>query len=479
MYVNFDNGGYDGSIITPSRNGIGNQTGFSNGGFNNTQQTPVGGFEGRYALEFDFSDSSLNVTGSQIDFDLILNDGSTLVHTEKVSFTVAAGGTDAVSRQADNGPVDYTVATAEMSVSNNTTTEPDYENTATTSAASLSINYNPTIREADDRHFAMAGQNALFTFNGVDIIREENEVEDLIAGIKLTLNDTTSGNITIGTSYDAEKALEDLRGFVTELSSMIQKLGELTYRGTPGGDDSGPLADDNLAKSYLRKLKSLTTEPIKGYSDDDIFLSNFGVMTERDGSLTIDETKFNQFFSANPDAFSAVMNSRATASSSLVKPSISGSFWEPGKFEFNIDADDTADIRQILPTAEASATDFNLTSDGTYLASAGNARGLAVTLLGEGEDTNIYLGKSLLDIIREFADPIISITSDVTTRINNYNDDVAEYQIDLEELNERIENSRARYTKQFSDMNSAVTGFKKTEELLTNFQEAWKASLSR
>ena len=50
---------------------------------------------------------------------------------------------------------------------------------------------------------------------------------------------------------------------------------------------------------------------------------------------------------------------------------------------------------------------------------------------------------------------------------------------DLEELNERIENSRACYTKQFSDMNSAVTGFKKTEELLTNFQEAWKASISR
>ena len=104
---------------------------------------------------------------------------------------------------------------------------------------------------------------------------------------------------------------------------------------------------------------------------------------------------------------------------------------------------------------------------------------LPLLCLGEGEDTNIYLGKSLLDMIREFADPIISTTSDVTTRINNYNDDVAEYQIDLEELNERIENSRERYTKQFSDMNSAVTGFKKTEELLTNFQEAWKASIKK
>ena len=49
----------------------------------------------------------------------------------------------------------------------------------------------------------------------------------------------------------------------------------------------------------------------------------------------------------------------------------------------------------------------------------------------------------------------------------------------LKGLNKRIENSRLRYTKQFSDMNSAVTGFKKTEELLTNFQEAWRASLKR
>ena len=143
-----------------------------------------------------------------------------------------------------------------------------------------------------------------------------------------------------------------------------------------------------------------------------------------------------------------------------------------------MDPDNTADIKKLLPTAETATTELNL-ANGKYLATAGGARGLAVTLLGGGQDTNIYIGKSLLDMIRDFAEPIISTTSDVTKRISNYNDDVAEYRIDLQELNERIEKSRERYTKQFSDMNSAVTGFKKTEELLTNFQEAWKASLKR
>ena len=472
----FNNGGFNGSVITPSTHGFGNQTGFSNGGFNNSQKTPVAGLDGRYALEFNFSNASLNA-GQNVNFDINLSDGNTLKHTEKVSFTVGSGAS-AVSRQADNGPVSLTVASSGFSVTNNTTKTPDYVNTATAPNSSISLNYDPSIRTADARHFARAGANALFTFNGVSIIREENEIEDLVAGVKLTLNNTTSGEMTISSSYDAAKALTDLRGFVNELNSMITKLTELTYRGTPGEDDAGPLANDNLAKAYLRTLKSMTTKPIIGYGDTDLFLSNFGVMTERDGSLSINETKFNEFFNANPDSFSAVMNSRVTANSNLVKPELSGSAWQPGKFQFNVDPDNTADIRKLLPNADNNATEMT-SSNGGFLATSSDARGLAVTLLGGGEDTNIYIGKSLLDMIRDFAEPIISTTSDITTRIGNYNDDVKEYRVDLQELNERIEKSRERYTKQFSDMNSAVTGFKKTEELLTNFQEAWKASLKR
>ena len=476
---NFDDGGFDNSVKSPLRDGYGNQTGFSNGGFNNTQQTPVGGFEGRYALEFDFSDTSLNVTGSQIDFDLVLNDGSTLVHTEKVSFTVAAGGADAVSLKADNGPVVYAVSTAEMSVTNNTTTEPDYENTATTSAASLSINYNPQVRDGDARHFAMAGQNALFTFNGVDIIREENEVEDLISGVKLTLVEPTPSSITISSTYDKTQAKTYLDAFVAEVNAAISSLTTVTFRGTPGEDNAGPLASDNLVKSYLRELKNLTIKPLSGYGDEDVYLSNFGVMTERDGSLTIDQTKFEQYFDANPDAFAAVMDSRATASSSLVKPTVLGDDWEAGRYSFDLTSATSATLQRQLPatSAEATATAMSLENQ-QFKIHSGGAKGLAIALLGDGEDANIYLGKSLLEILREFIDPILATGNEIDTRITNYNGDLADYQDDLTTLNERIENTRTRYTKQFTDMETAVNSFNKTRELLDNFQEAWKASLS-
>ena len=56
----------------------------------------------------------------------------------------------------------------------------------------------------------------------------------------------------------------------------------MTDMGTEGGD-GGPLRGDSLIRSYINRLRSLTTTPISNYKEDPIYLSNFGVMTELDG----------------------------------------------------------------------------------------------------------------------------------------------------------------------------------------------------
>ena len=124
--------------------------------------------------------------------------------------------------------------------------------------------------------------------------------------------------------------LANLTDFVTDLNFMINKLTELTYRGSPGSDDTGPLADDTLVKGYLRSFKRMTTTPLPGFQDQTLYLSNFGVMTELDGSVSINETKFEEFFTANPDAFSAITNTRAVSDSNLVQAELSGSLWKTG-----------------------------------------------------------------------------------------------------------------------------------------------------
>ena len=56
---------------------------------------------------------------------------------------------------------------------------------------------------------------------------------------------------------------------------------------------------DHFIRYTENKIKNLTSTAIKGYDDEDIYLSSFGVVTNLDGTLTIDENRFRDYFEAN------------------------------------------------------------------------------------------------------------------------------------------------------------------------------------
>lgn len=455
-----------------------------------------------------------------------------------------------------------------------------------------SLSYNDTTTHAGK--LITAGTDADFTLDGLAVTRNTNSVDDIINGMTVELKQTTTNPVGIGASYDKEKALTNLTDFVTDLNFMVNKLTEMTYRGSPGGDDAGPLADDTLVKSYLRSFKRMTTTPLPGFQDQTLYLSNFGVMTELDGSVSINETKFEEFFTANPDAFSAITNSRAVSDSNLVQAELSGNLWKTGIYEFDksptaavaevqtssgaatasahsvgdvysltvgsttintaastatTDYDSVAKIAAALQTAATAASaSFGVTESGgelvityntaqvqtdeavamsftagtagatftaptfavttqgldsgtallykldengarvdaghamsfeggKYKIADGDARGLALTMLGNGEDAKIFIGKSLMQTIQEFTENILRPNNDIDVKIKGYNEDITEFNENITDLTERMANQRERYMEQFTAMESSVASFKKTGDLLTNFMDSWRASL--
>ena len=339
-----------------------------------------------------------------------------------------------------------------------------------------SLSYNDTaIHSAKE---IIAGQDADFTLDGLAVTRNTNSVDDIVNGVTIELKETTVNPVAIAASYDADAALENLTNFVTDLNFMISKLTELTYRGSPGGEDAGPLADDNLIKGYLRSFKRMTTTPIPGFQGETLYLSNFGVMTELDGSISINETKFKEFFEANPDAFSAISNTRAVSDSNLVQAEISGTLWKTGIYEFDKTGPTSAKLYKLDENnARIDAGDDMVFEGGKFKITSGDARGLALTMLGDGEDANIYIGKSLMQTLQEFTENILKPNNDIDVKIKGYNDDIVEFNDKITELEERMENQRARYVEQFTAMESSVSSFKKTGDLLTNFMDSWRASL--
>jgi flagellar hook-associated protein 2 len=343
-------------------------------------------------------------------------------------------------------------------------------------AAFSSLSYTDAAAHAAKQ--ITAGQDADFTLDGLAITRNTNNVDDIVNGVTIELKQETSSAVGVGANYDSVAALENLTNFVTDLNFMINKLTELTYRGSPSGDDAGPLADDNLVKGYLRSFKRMTTTPIPGFQDQTLYLSNFGVMTELDGSISINEDKFNEFFEANPDAFSAVTNTRAISDSNLVQAELSGSLWKTGTYEFDKTGPTTAKLYKLDENnARVDTGDDMVFEGGKFKITSGDARGLALTMLGDGEDANIFIGKSLMQTLQEFTENILVPNNDIDIKIKTYNDDIVEFNEKITELSERMDNQRALYTEQFTAMESSVASFKKTGDLLTNFMDSWRASL--
>ena len=85
----------------------------------------------------------------------------------------------------------------------------------------------------------------------------------------------------------------------------------LKEQSKPGanGEDGGPLHGDHFIRFTENKIKNLTSTAIAGYHTSEIYLSNFGVVTELDGTLSIDERRFKEYFSENPEHFAAVTTS--------------------------------------------------------------------------------------------------------------------------------------------------------------------------
>ena len=314
----------------------------------------------------------------------------------------------------------------------------------------------------------IAAADASFDLDGVTVTRDNNEVTDLIKGTTLTIKSATSSAETISASYDTALAEAAMQVMVDQINTIGTTLRDLSKRGSAGEEDAA-LAGDAYVMMLRRQLRSYTTTPITGFGDDNIYLTDFGVTTNLDGSLSLDTAKFQKTFASNPDAFAAMTTSRITTGSELVEASVAGTYPTEGVYEFDIDADSTATLNGTEMTVSGS----------DYTVSNHDAGGLKLTITSSGTDTKVYVGKSLFETLNTFTSDVLASSSDLQKKITNYNEDLSGYDDDLTALDESIARLRLRHEAQFAAMNAAVASLKETEKALENMMIAWEAGVKK
>lgn len=149
-------------------------------------------------------------------------------------------------------------------------------------------------------------KDAKFKYNGIDITRSSNKVEDLILGVSLTLNkvDKAGESTNVNITQNTDGILEDIQAMVKSYNSLINNINEATKYDSETG----------LAGTFqgVREITSITTELnkiINGVSKDGKSLADFGITLTKDGILTLDSSVLNDMINTKFDEFKSFFSS--------------------------------------------------------------------------------------------------------------------------------------------------------------------------
>ncbi len=125
-----------------------------------------------------------------------------------------------------------------------------------------------------------AAQDAQFTVDGFAASSSTNEVTDVILGMTLNLQDIGTANVS--TSRDNESVKEQLQLFVSSYNQVLSTVDSLLENEFPG---------DGTIRSISSELSNGFFQTVEVKGTDYSFL-DLGLTFDRDGNLSLDESKF-------------------------------------------------------------------------------------------------------------------------------------------------------------------------------------------
>ena len=190
-------------------------------------------------------------------------------------------------------------------------------------------------------HQTVAASDANINVDGVNITRSSNTINDLFDGYTLDLKTTTSSSFRVSSSLDKTTALSTLNDFIDTINASRKRLNEFTRTGSQDVEE-GSLKSNIAVKNIKNGINSIITGEIVGFGNNSMYLSELGVRTNADGTLTVNESTFNKQIDNNSTVFDSIFNSLFSSDSPYLKVEGAGiNTPKPGIYSYVSDVSST------------------------------------------------------------------------------------------------------------------------------------------
>ncbi|HUK65966.1 MAG TPA: flagellar filament capping protein FliD [Anaeromyxobacteraceae bacterium] len=194
-------------------------------------------------------------------------------------------------------------------------------------ASGASGGLDPTATQNGVAPYSLAASNASFSIDGLQFTRPSNVVTDALPGTTLSLEQATGTPETLTLSNDASTTESNLQAFVTAYNSVMS-LVQAQLNTTSSTDITTSLASDATVENLNSALQGLVNSTVPGLGSVQS-LANLGLITQDDGSLSIDESALAAAIASDPSAVNAVFSTASTGIGDLTSALVTN-YTQPG-----------------------------------------------------------------------------------------------------------------------------------------------------
>ena len=292
-----------------------------------------------------------------------------------------------------------------------------------------------------------AAQNASFVLDGVAVTKANNTVTDVIGGTTLTLESAGSGLITL--SPDEEAIKEKVQNYVDGYNELNLHLNsELAL--TESSGETGVLFANFTVQNLQQKLRETLTGQVVGIDGEYSFLSQVGLRTQSDGTLSIDDGVLSTAIASDIGNVTQLFSSSGRTSSSAVTFVGFTDNTEPGGYKVRV----SGGVVQLA--ASGSSTFVDAVGNGNFYAGAPGtgAEGLnfRISNLADGDYGTITLAIGAAQITNRILARLTDASLDgpLEAEIDSATETITDFDETIADLEERLvlfENSiRNRFT---------------------------------
>lgn len=310
-------------------------------------------------------------------------------------------------------------------------------------------------------------QNAELRLNGIAVTRPSNQVDDLLPGVGLTLRTPTTQPANVTVSADIDGTLTVMQGFVDIINVTRKLVNELTGRNAATGSDTIALPGDKLA---LDAVKDIATLLSRGFGANQVHLAQIGILTERDGTLSLDDAVFTRALSDNPAIMEPFLRDGIKADTIRID-GLPRNGAPAGKYTFQRDPQTGA------ATVDGLEVFGNPRDDGDwqYRIVSGPLRGVTLIVPNDSDRAIIDFAPSMINTLQSYLDTSTRAGSALTERETALRQGIVTENIALERLSARQEELRSRNMARFTQMEQVVSQLNATADYLTNLVDGWNA----